>query len=158
MVSLRRTVTPVISRRVNVIGHLLGPNANFLRDHDALTPILPRALPNPVLVVLWQDLLVACPRRSLRDGERVRVGPLVLPGSHAKAASVGLVAPELVALAARGLAAAEEGAQADLAGAFAEEGLDDWEVGDDDGDEGLAACPLTSRHGTFRAGLLESRC
>lgn len=53
------------------------------------------------------------------------VGPLVLPGSDAEAASIGLVAAELVALAASGLRSAEEGAEADLAGALAEEGLDD---------------------------------
>ena len=110
MVSLHRTVTPVICRRVSVLRHLLRPDSNLLRHHNPLGIVLPRALPNTVLVVLRQDLLVACPRGGLRDGERVRVGALVLPGSEAEAASVGFLAAELVALAACRLGSAEEGA------------------------------------------------
>ncbi|MBE3050340.1 hypothetical protein IMZ48_49160 [Candidatus Bathyarchaeota archaeon] len=60
------------------------------------------------------------------------------------------MALQLVALAvAGGARLAEEGAEADLAGALSEERLDDGQVRDEDGDEGFAAGPLAARDGAF---------
>jgi hypothetical protein len=58
-----------------------------------------------------------------------------------------------VALGARVGVSAEEGAEADEFGKLAEEGVDDGEVGDYDGDEGLAAGPKTTADCAFWAGL-----
>jgi hypothetical protein len=58
-----------------------------------------------------------------------------------------------VALGARVGVSAEEGAEADEFGELAEEGVDDGEVGDYDGDEGLAAGPETAADCAFWAGL-----
>jgi hypothetical protein len=58
-----------------------------------------------------------------------------------------------VALRARVGVSAEEGAEADEFGELAEEWVDDGEVGDDDGDKGLAAGPETTADCAFWAGL-----
>lgn len=48
---------------------------------------------------------------------------------------------------------AEEGAEADDFGQFAQQGVDDGEVADDDGDEGFAAGPEAAADCAFGAGL-----
>ena len=65
IVAFHRIVAPVISRRVHVLRHLLRPDANLLCHNNALVLFLARLLA-PILVVLRQDLLVACPRGGLR--------------------------------------------------------------------------------------------
>jgi hypothetical protein len=60
-----------------------------------------------------------------------------------------------VALGARVGVSAEEGAEADEFGELAEEGVDDGEVGDYDGDKGLAAGPETAADCAFWTGLWE---
>lgn len=121
---------------------------------------------------MQDDLLVALPRlhRDARHGvEGVR--PATLPrlgraGREAAAAAAPeRAAPALLpgAAAAQGVAPvaiprrvprrAEQSAQADLLGALADERVDDEEVRDDDGDEGLATGPLAPGGCAFRTGL-----
>lgn len=83
-----------------------------------------------------------------------QAAPALLPRAGPAAAAQGVAA---VAVAGRVAGRAEEGAQADLLGALADEGVDDEEVGDDDGDKGLAAGPLAARGGAFGSGLLPKR-
>jgi hypothetical protein len=56
-------------------------------------------------------------------------------------------------LGARVGVSAEEGAEADDFGQFAQQGVDDGEVADDDGDEGFATGPEATADCAFGAGL-----
>jgi hypothetical protein len=130
----------------------LSLNTHLLRDHNPAIRLLLLVMA-AAAAANRQNMLVAGPHGIVTDRKRVvmraRFSARVLLVFDT---DVGL---QRVALRARVGVSAEEGAETDEFGELAEEGVDDGEIGDYNGDEGLAAGPETTADCTFWTGLWE---